>query len=180
MLAIFNDAQKKVIDEIDNFLRSEDGMITHENINNLTYTDYVIKESMRLFTAGGIVGRETSNEVVISGYTVPKGTILGICAHAMHRNPKFWGPDAHEFRPERFEPENLKNVNPHAFVPFSGGRRMCIGYKYATMFIKIFLIHFFKYYTVSSSLKFEELEVEMAPTLNISQGYMMNIKKRSE
>lgn len=47
------------------------------------------------------------------------------------------------------------------------------------MFIKIFLIHFFKNYNVSTSLKFEELEVEMTPTLNIAQGYKIQIQERT-
>lgn len=127
MCAIHKEAQQKIIDEVDQFYNSEDGMITNENLNSFPYMELVIKESMRLFTAGGIVARETTDEVVLSGYTIPKGTILGICAHAMHRNPNHWGSDADEFRPERFEPENFKNINPHAFIPFSGGRRICIG-----------------------------------------------------
>jgi cytochrome P450 len=35
----------------------------------------------------------------------------------MHRNTKYWGHDAHLFRPERFEGE-LKN--PRAYAPFTG------------------------------------------------------------
>ena len=121
------DIQKKVTDEIDQFYEGEDGMIGNENLQNFPYMELVIKETMRLFTAGGIVARETSNEVNLSGYTIPKETVLVICAHQMHRNPKFWGLDANEFKPERFSPENIKNINPHAYVPFSGGRRICIG-----------------------------------------------------
>ncbi|XP_070504539.1 probable cytochrome P450 313a4 [Chironomus tepperi] len=179
MLAMHKDIQNKCIDEIDQFYEAVDGMIGNESLQNFPYLDLVIKETMRLFTAGGIIGRQTSEEVNLSGYIIPKGTVLGICVHKMHRNPKFWGSDANEFKPERFSPENIKHINPHAYVPFSGGRRICIGYRYAMMFIKIFLIHFFKNYNVSTSLKFEDLEVQMSPTLSIAQGYKLQIHKRS-
>ena len=127
MLAMHKEVQQKIIDEIDHFNEAEHGMIGNDDLQNFPFMDLVIKETMRLFTAGGIVARETSQKVNLSGYTVPKGTILAICTHAMHRNPRFWGDDANEFKPERFEPENIKNINPHAYVPFSGGRRICIG-----------------------------------------------------
>ncbi|KAL7033672.1 hypothetical protein ACKWTF_007672 [Chironomus riparius] len=130
MLAMHKDIQKKVTDEVDQFFEAEDGMIGSENLQNFPYMELVIKETMRLFTAGGIIARETSEEVNLSGYTVPKGTVLAICAHQMHRNPRFWGSDANEFKPERFNSENIKHINPHAYAPFSGGRRICIGKVY--------------------------------------------------
>lgn len=46
----------------------------------------------------------------------------------VHRNPKFWGDDAENFEPERFEPEKIKNVHPYAYLPFAG-KRICIIFK---------------------------------------------------
>lgn len=39
----------------------------------------------------------------------------------MHRDPDIWGPDAEDFRPERWE-----DMRPMwKFVPFGGGPRIC-------------------------------------------------------
>lgn len=45
----------------------------------------------------------------------------------MHRRPDLWGPDAREFKPERWE-----NKRPGwEYLPFNGGPRICIGQQFA-------------------------------------------------
>lgn len=45
----------------------------------------------------------------------------------MHRDPKWYGPDAEEFKPERWE-----KLRPGwEYLPFNGGPRICIGQQYA-------------------------------------------------
>jgi cytochrome P450 len=65
-------------------------------------------------------------------------------------------------------------------VHFVGGKRICIGWKYSMMFMKIFLIHFFKAYTVETRLKYEDLTIDMTPLMLLSQGYMISIKERKD
>ncbi|KAG5684357.1 hypothetical protein PVAND_013592 [Polypedilum vanderplanki] len=178
MLAIHQDVQKRVIDEINEIVGSTEE-IDYELLSNLPYMEMVIKESLRLFPAGGILGRQTTDEMEIGGYKVPKGTALILSIFGMQRSAKYWGYDAHLFRPERFESENLKNVHPFAFEPFSGGKRVCIGIKYAMAFMKTFLINFLRAYKISSTLKFEDLTLDMVPTLIISQKYMIKIENRT-
>jgi cytochrome P450 family 4 len=200
MLAIHQDVQHRLIEEIDEIIGSTDEFEDNELLSNLPYMEMVIKESLRLFPAGGILGRQTTSEMELAGYTIPKGASLVLSVYGMQRSPKFWGDDAHLFRPERFEPENIKNVNPYAYEPFSGeahwsrfivscwfhaktshqtgGKRVCIGQKYAMAFMKIFLINFFKAYSVESKLKYDDITLDMIPTLMISQKYRISIKSR--
>jgi cytochrome P450 len=45
----------------------------------------------------------------------------------MHRDPDFWGADAHEFRPTRWQ-----SLRPGwQFLPFNGGPRICLGQQFA-------------------------------------------------
>ncbi|KAL0376695.1 UNVERIFIED_CONTAM: cytochrome [Sesamum calycinum] len=65
----------------------------------------------------------------------------------LHRNPKYWGDDALEFKPERFAEGVLKAANGHsAFMPFGGGVRKCLGatmaLREAKMFVALFLRSF--------------------------------------
>ncbi len=55
-----------------------------------------------------------------------KGTVVVYNSYAMHRSPDLWGPDASEFKPERWEKETKL---PSKFVPFGGGARICPGRK---------------------------------------------------
>jgi cytochrome P450 len=116
MLAMHKDAQKKVIDEIDEVVASVEE-IDNETLSKFTYVELVIKEALRLFPAGGIIGRQSTEEINLGGYVIPKDTVMILSVYGMQRSPKFWGDDAHLFKPERFE---SGNINPHAFAPFSG------------------------------------------------------------
>lgn len=52
---------------------------------------------------------------------IQKGDIVNSNRYLMHRDPEYWGEDAEEFRPERWE-----TARPFwKFVPFGGGPRIC-------------------------------------------------------
>ncbi|CAG9811897.1 unnamed protein product [Chironomus riparius] len=118
LLAMHKDKQQKLFDEIDEIYSTEsDTKFSNDFLQKFIYLDAVLKESMRIFPAIPIIGREASEEVEIEGYLIPKGTVILISIFAMHRDKKIWGDDADAFKPERFFEEL---TNPHAFVPFAG------------------------------------------------------------
>ena len=55
---------------------------------------------------------------------VPAGTMFDTAFWVLHRLPSIWGPDAEEFKPDRWN-----DVKPGAweYVPFGGGPRGCVG-----------------------------------------------------
>ena len=58
---------------------------------------------------------------------VPKGTMVGYSPYTMHRRKDLYGPDADEYKPERWE-----NLRPGwEYLPFNGGPRICLGQQYA-------------------------------------------------
>jgi cytochrome P450 len=83
-----------------------------------------------------------------------------------------------EFRPERFADESFKNIHPYAYIPFSNGSRMCPGYKYASMTLKIFLSRFIMKYHVSTSTKLEELKMIVGLTLRFQVDPEIVFEKR--
>jgi cytochrome P450 family 4 len=95
-----------------------------------------------------------------------------------HRNKKLWGDDALVFKPERFEPENFKNIHPYAYIPFSNGGRMCPGYKYALLTLKIFLSRFIMNYRVTTNMKYEDLEYIFGLTLDFKKRPLLSVTKR--
>lgn len=60
---------------------------------------------------------------------VPKGSRVAWNLYAMHRRKDYWGPDAEEFKPERWLDSNMR---PRwEYLPFNGGPRICVGQRYA-------------------------------------------------
>ena len=178
---MYKDIQEKVIDELHQvFGKSLNApYIDQEQLNELKFMDLVINEAMRLMPVVPIVFRKVNNEVLLSdGCILPKGGNVIIPIYKIHHSKDVWGDDAEEFKPERFEKENLDKIHPYALIPFTKGPRMCLGYRYAMTLMKIQLANFLLRYEVDTSLKFEELEYELNTTLNVCQGYMISIKKR--
>jgi cytochrome P450 len=175
------DKQQAVVEEMRRVIGdSADVQITDfEKLNELHYLEMVINETLRLIPVVPFVLRSVANEVTShEGYVIPAKANLIIPIFKIHRNKNFWGEDADEFRPERFSKENIKKVNSYAFLPFTRGQRMCLGWRYAMLLMKIQLCNFLLRYEVDTGLKYEELEFELNLTLNICQGFKISISER--
>ncbi|PRQ42630.1 putative cytochrome P450 [Rosa chinensis] len=100
----------------------------------------VIQESMRLYPSGVLIARAILANVKLGDLDVPKGTNIHVCSAALHCDPENWGPDADEFKPERFA-NGISNAckHPQAYVPFGFGTRVCIGQTFAMTQLKIVL-----------------------------------------
>ncbi|RLM80338.1 ent-cassadiene C2-hydroxylase-like [Panicum miliaceum] len=106
-------------------------IITEDDIaeSGISYLKLVFKETLRLHpTSPLLIPRQCRETCQVMGYDIPKGTTVFVNIWAIGRNPLYWGDDAEEFKPERFEANNLdfRGTN-FEFIPFGAGRRMCPG-----------------------------------------------------
>ena len=98
----------------------------------------VIQEVLRLYPPAAFVSRETYEDMQFGNLEVPKGVCLWTLIPTLHRDPDTWGPDANEFKPERFSEGVSKACKyPQAYVPFGLGARLCLGKNFAMVQLKV-------------------------------------------
>ena len=82
--------------------------------------------------------------ITIAEHSFPQGTVLSVPSYTIHHSKEIWGPDADEYRPERFAPENLTERQKAAFIPFSTGPRACVGRNVAEMELALIVATVFR------------------------------------
>lgn len=121
------DAMKKLQNEIRETIGNK-GFVNENDVPKLPYLKAVIKETLRLYPpAPLILPRETLEECVVEGYTIPPKTLVHINAWAIARDPQTW-ENANEFLPERFLNSSIDVIGKDfEVIPFGAGRRGCPG-----------------------------------------------------
>ncbi|KAL6268490.1 hypothetical protein P5V15_001623 [Pogonomyrmex californicus] len=114
------------------------GRFTMQSLQNLSYLERCIKETMRLYPVVYFISRVTSEDIKLQSYLIPAGTSLYISIYGVHRDPNYW-PNPDIFDPDRFLSDNIRNQHPYAYLPFSAGSRNCIGQRFALLEMKSFI-----------------------------------------
>jgi len=131
LLAQNPEVEEKLHLELDRILAGR--IPTLDDLPKLTYTSWVISESMRLYPPAWAIPRLAIEDHELGGYRVPKGTGIAAVPWVVHRDRR-WYENPEQFLPERWESGNLLKKNPRfAYFPFSYGARQCIGNMFALM-----------------------------------------------
>lgn len=124
----------KVIQEIDDKL--DGASPDYDNVQELSFLEMCINETMRLFPVTSRIDREAARDVTIGDIAIPKGMIINIPVIALHMDPEYW-PEPEKFIPERFTAENKAKMDSFVFMPFGAGPRNCIGLRFAVLTMKM-------------------------------------------
>jgi len=119
----------------------------HEDLSKLTYTRMVVEESMRIYPPVHTMARAAIGEDTLAGRHIPKGSTVMIAPWLLHRHVKLWDNPG-RFDPERFSPERSAARARFAYLPFGGGKRICIGAAFALAEATILLATLAQRYTL--------------------------------
>ncbi|KPU79461.1 uncharacterized protein Dana_GF17734, isoform B [Drosophila ananassae] len=183
LLAMFPQYQDLVYEELKKvYPDSGDFEVEYEDLQKLVYLDRVLNETLRLIPSAGITVRNSNEDFLLSNKVlVPKGVAIIVDIFNIHRNKDYWGANAHTFNPDNFLPDNVRDRHPYAFIPFSKGRRNCIGWRYALILSKIALARILRNYKLSTSFQYEELvfvdnivmKLEKSPLLHFQRSFII-------
>ncbi|XP_034175885.2 cytochrome P450 4C1 [Osmia lignaria lignaria] len=135
LLAEHKEIQERARIEVNRVMEENEGKMTMSALQNLSYLERCIKESLRLYPSVPFISRAPEMDTKLSNYVVPAKTIVHLHIADVHRDPKYW-PNPDVFDPDRFLPENMHGRHPYSYVPFSAGPRNCIGQRFAMLELK--------------------------------------------
>lgn len=135
LLSTHPEALQKMRNEVNAVTKGE--RVQPKHITELTYTDMVIKETLRLYSPSHSIVRDAISDDYINDIKIPKGSTVFVSSYALHRNPYYWYKP-NDFIPERFATEPEK----YTYIPFGAGKHTCIGRYLATPFMIMMLAEF--------------------------------------
>jgi cytochrome P450 len=136
LLAQSPEAEERLHEELERVVGGR--LATLGDLPALEYTDRVISEALRLYPPVWLFSRVALEDVELGGYRLPEGTGVVLSQWVTHHDPR-WYPDPWRFDPERWTPAAQQGRPQHAFFPFAGGPRVCIGEGFARMEAKLVL-----------------------------------------
>ncbi|MFJ2748452.1 cytochrome P450 [Streptomyces sp. NPDC087297] len=98
--------------------------------DQLPLTRAVVTEALRLYPPIWLSMRLTTADTSLAGHRIPAGTTIVFSPYLIHHRPDLH-PDPERFDPGRWNGAGQPATARHAFVPFGGGARKCIGDQFA-------------------------------------------------
>ncbi len=174
LLAKNPEARDRMVAEVDAVLG--DRVVTLEDVPELKWTTACLEESMRIFPPVWMIAREALDDDVIGGHHIEAGTTVAIVIEHVHRDPRFWA-EPHRFDPSRFLPGGDKDRPRSSYMPFGGGKRICIGRNFALLEAVMIVAALSQHY-VFDLVPGYEVEAETTFTLRPKDGIPMVARRR--
>ncbi|XP_054827858.1 vitamin D 25-hydroxylase [Eublepharis macularius] len=136
-MALYPNIQGQVHKEIDLIMGPNKTPCLEEKCK-MPYTEAVLHEILRFCNIVPLgIFHATSKDTVVRGYSIPEGTTIITNLYSVHFDEKYWS-NPEVFWPERFLDSSGQFVKKEAFVPFSLGKRHCLGEQLARMEMFLF------------------------------------------
>ncbi len=153
-----------------------DRPVTLEDLPQLTVTDQILTESMRLYPPIWSTGRMAFADFELAGFPIPAGAMLVAPQLIMHRDPRYF-EEPLTFRPDRWTPEFRQSLPKFAYYPFGGGPRRCIGDSFAWMEAQMVLVTLGQHWRMHHVPQ-HTVELEPLVSLRAKGGMPMILERR--
>lgn len=154
-----------------------DGAPTIEQIRQMSYLDQVLQEVERMHPPVPAGFRGVIETFEFNGYTIPQGWTALYPINVAHRDPAIW-TEPNRFDPDRFSPARNENSVPFSLVGFGGGPRVCVGYAFAQLEMKIMCSELLRRFDWRI-LPDQDLRMIYRPTLFPRSGLRVRFSPRS-
>ncbi|XP_017344207.1 cytochrome P450 2K1 isoform X3 [Ictalurus punctatus] len=166
LMAKYPQVQDRVHEEIDRVIGGRQPVV--EDRKNLPYTDAVIHETQRLANIVPMsLPHTTSCDVKFQGFIIKKGTCVFPLLTSVLRDESQW-ESPQSFNPAHFLDEQGRFVKKDAFMPFSAGRRLCLGESLARMELFLFFTYLIQHFHFTPPPGVSEDELDLTPAVGLT------------
>ncbi|WIA09641.1 hypothetical protein OEZ85_009029 [Tetradesmus obliquus] len=153
---------------------------SYQQLSEMRYLNAVLKESLRVRPPVGLLARWGPEGSSLAGYDTSSKVLL-VSPYVQHMDTQVWGPDAADFRPERWLEEGgpAQRVPPYSYMPFSRGPRNCIGAQFALLEAKTILAMMLQKFEFEYAGDKPE-EVLMSVTAHPKFGVPLRVRRRAQ
>eukprot|EP00897_Mesotaenium_endlicherianum_P007200 jgi/Mesen1/6508/ME000332S05510 len=186
LLATHPHVETKIMWEINNILErrkadvGDEETFSFEELRSMTYLHAALSETLRLYPS---VPADTkyavADDVLPDGTVVKKGWRVSYIIYAMGRLESIWGPDAREFKPERWIAANgsYRNESPFKFPAFNAGPRLCLGRDMAYLTMKSVASSILRNFHLEL-VPGHKVDYQLSLTLFLKHGLLMTLRPR--
>uniref|UniRef100_A0A8C6YBS0 Cytochrome P450 2G1-like n=1 Tax=Naja naja TaxID=35670 RepID=A0A8C6YBS0_NAJNA len=175
----YPEVEEKVHKEIEQVIGPNRLPATEDRLK-MPYTDAVVHEIQRVTDIVPMgVPHTVIRDTQFRGYLLPKGTDVFPLLGSALRDPKYFS-DPENFNPGHFLDENGRFKKNEAFVPFSSGKRVCLGEAMARMELFLYFTTMLQNFSLKSPLHPKDINVspKMSGFGNIPPVYQLSMLPR--
>ncbi len=165
-------AQEFAVPCVPKFASTSTGNPQPSDLPRLDLVTRVVQESLRLYPPAWSFERQATNDDTVMGFTIPAGTLVGICPYILHRSSAWWD-EPERFDPDRFLPDRCASRPRYAYLPFGGGPRTCIGASFAMMEAQIIAARVVRLFAFEPTP--QRVDLELGVTLRPKKGLRMRV-----
>ena len=134
--------------------------------NDLPELSMAVEEALRMYPPAWFGPRLSIEDFEFGGYVIPSGTHVAYSSWATQHLPDVFS-DPERFSPERFAPAARAALPRGAYMPFGGGRRICIGRRFGLLLVK-----------AAATLMLQRMRPELLPGHRLEIATVPNLSPR--
>ena len=167
---------KKYVEEIAKEIYDSDGLTTTEIVDNNQKLTLWLKETLRVHNPAPRMNmRVALNDVSLGKFNVRKGDSVALLLTALLFDESVF-PDFDNFKLDRFNKESEKELPRYQYIPFSVGKRVCLGRHLGELMVKLLVTQFVRSYDFTKPADIQYKQVTLVTNNMVNPIVLAKLK----